>query len=268
MDYQVNKNLLHYEATGQKEHGDDVVLLNEAIDLTTKTIWQKEGFTIEKLFDEKTYKAFAERTRRLLISSWRKAAFNVPDNFSLERYHEVAFSNALHLTAIEFTKLIDVKYFPVDIHILEERISTICHQSLVVKNPYDNQSVFHFRVIRPQQNDNNPLHRDVWLEDYKDCINLYIPIAGSNENSSLIIVPGSHTWPESKVERTISGAVVNGIKYNVPAVTNIEGEAQFVRPDPKENEVLVFSPYLIHGGAANLNANATRISMEIRLWKK
>jgi len=34
------------------------------------------------------------------------------------------------------------------------------------------------------------------------------------------------------------------------------------------NQVLVFSPYLIHGGAVNLNSNETRISIEIRLWKK
>jgi ectoine hydroxylase-related dioxygenase (phytanoyl-CoA dioxygenase family) len=108
----------------------------------------------------------------------------------------------------------------------------------------------------------------VWLEDYKDCINLYIPVAGSNHNSSLIIIPESHRWPESKIERTISGAVVNEVKYNVPAVTKIEGTSSCLRPDPKENEVMVFSPYLIHGGAVNSNTDSTRISIETRLWKK
>jgi ectoine hydroxylase-related dioxygenase (phytanoyl-CoA dioxygenase family) len=91
---------------------------------------------------------------------------------------------------------------------------------------------------------------------------------GSNENSSLVVIPGSHYWPESKVERTISGATINTIKYNVPAVTKIEGEPEYLRPDPQENEVLIFSPYLIHGGAANLNEDSTRISIEVRLWKK
>ena len=128
-------------------------------------------------------------------------------------------------------------------------------------------SIFHFRVIRPHHRDNNPLHRDVWLEDYDDCINLYIPVAGSNPLSSLIIVPGSHRWPESRVERTTSGSRINGQKFNVPAVTGIRGDYSIARPDPKENEVLIFSPYLIHGGAVNLHPDKTRISIEMRLWQ-
>jgi ectoine hydroxylase-related dioxygenase (phytanoyl-CoA dioxygenase family) len=112
------------------------------------------------------------------------------------------------------------------------------------------------------------LHRDVWLPDYKNCINLYIPIAGSNEKSSLVISPGSHRWPELNLEKTIDGARINGIRYIVPAVSKILCQKEFVRPNPKENEVLIFSPYLIHGGSINLNKNLTRISIEVRLWRK
>jgi ectoine hydroxylase-related dioxygenase (phytanoyl-CoA dioxygenase family) len=45
-------------------------------------------------------------------------------------------------------------------------------------------------------------------------------------------------------------------------------EFEFIRPDPKIGEVLVFSPYLIHGGSVNLNDDTTRISIEVRLWRK
>jgi ectoine hydroxylase-related dioxygenase (phytanoyl-CoA dioxygenase family) len=151
---------------------------------------------------------------------------------------------------------------------IEERISAICGVALRARNPYDDQSVFHFRVIRPNSADNNPLHRDVWLEDYAACINLYIPVAGSNARSSLILLPESHYWPESRVQKTVSGAMIGHARFNVPAVTAIEGDYSVMRPDPKENEVLVFSPYLIHGGAVNLNADETRISIEMRLWRK
>jgi ectoine hydroxylase-related dioxygenase (phytanoyl-CoA dioxygenase family) len=141
------------------------------------------------------------------------------------------------------------------------------NQHLRAHNPFDKEEIFHFRIIRPNSGDNNPLHRDVWLEDYKDCINLYIPVAGSNAHSSLIIADGSHLWPDSKVEKTIRGAVINGQRFNVPAVTDIIEPFELVRPDPKAGEVLIFSPYLIHGGAANLNKNTTRISIELRLWR-
>lgn len=268
MKYKVNDSDLQYNAEGQKIKGEDRVLLHHAIDITAKTSWHNEGYTISKLFDTETYRTFIANTRNLLLDLWRKAGLPISNDFRLENYHTLATTKDIHLTAVEQTKLIGTELFPINIRVLEELVSTTCHEQLIVKNPFDNQSIFHFRVIRPGQHDNNPLHRDVWLDDYKDCINLYIPIVGSNEKSSLIIIPESHRWPESKIERTLAGAEINGVKFNVPAVTGIDGELNFVRPNPKENEVLIFSPYLIHGGAANLNNDVTRISIEIRLWKK
>ncbi len=268
MKYELNKKEIKYKAEGEKTSGDDTVLLHQAIDLTYGKSWGEKGFTIERLFEESTYHEFKTKTSALLISLWGKAGLDLSIDFELSQYHTVAASKDLHIAAIEKTKLLSISEFPVSIQLIEQRISEICKKPLVAKNPFDNQSVFHFRVVRPNSNDNNPLHRDVWLEDYANCVNLYIPIEGSNSNSSLAIIPGSHHWPESKTERTEQGAIIENMKFNVPAVTSIKGEYEIVRPDPKENEVLVFSPYLIHGGAVNLNENQTRISIELRLWKK
>src|SRR6187431_1737811 len=217
MKYVVNKSDLQYSADGKKFRGDDSVLLNSAVDLTANTSWTKAGFTIEKLFNQNDFDTFKANTKSLLLKCWRDAGLSLPDDFSLDQYHQLVHTRDEHLMAIEKTKLLSVQSFPIDITILEKRISEICKEELIVKNPYDNQSIFHFRVIRPQQPDNNPLHRDVWLEDYKDCINLYIPICGSNDLSSLIIIPGSHHWPESQIERTLEGAQIGSSKYNVPA---------------------------------------------------
>ncbi|MCU0398533.1 MAG: hypothetical protein MUC73_10555 [Cyclobacteriaceae bacterium] len=268
MKYTINNIDIHYEAQGKIVRGDDCVLINNAIDLTRKTNWHKEGYTVAKLFDEVTFHKFLKETKNLLINNWKRAGLNIPFNFELEQYHTLATDWEIHLKALEYTKLIPVQEFPINIKLLENRISQIIGEELEVRNPFDNQTVFHFRIIRPLTYDNNPLHRDVWLEDYKDCVNLYIPIAGSNELSSLILIPGSHYWPDSVLERTESGAVINGIKFNVPAVTAIHCNYEIVRPNPILNEVLIFSPYLIHGGAVNLNASTTRISIEIRLWSK
>lgn len=269
MEYWINNVLVRYEATGEKCRGDDSVLLKKAQDLTIGTTWQKRGFSIETLFDdENTYQLFQNKTSELIRSCWRKSGLAVHADFPLDQYHTLAKTIEAHMKAVEFTKLLSVDDFPLGVSRLEERISTICKTSLIARNPFDNQTIFHFRVIRPNTIDNNPLHRDVWLEDYDDCINLYIPIAGSDERSSLIIIPESHQWPESRIERTVSGALINNVRFNVPAVTTIDGEYTIVRPNPKPNETLVFSPYLIHGGAVNLNCDKTRISIEIRLWKK
>ena len=41
----------------------------------------------------------------------------------------------------------------------------------------------------------------------------------------------------------------------------------FIRPRIMDNDVMVFSPYMIHGGGPNFS-NKTRVSLEMRFWKK
>jgi hypothetical protein len=268
MKYIVNNKTISYDAQGKTIRGKEEILLNNAVDLTAKTRWHEAGFSIEKLFSSMVYPAFENATYDLLLHLWRDAGLKISDSLSLDQYHTLTTTTDQHMAAVDKTKLLSVEDFPLGVGEVVNRISDICQLPLVAKNPFDGQSIFHFRVIRPNSIDNNPLHRDVWLEDFDNCINLYIPVAGSNEHSSLIILPGSHLWPESRVERTEAGAVINGIKFNVPAITAIDGQYPIVRPDPGENEVLIFSPYLIHGGSVNFNTDKTRISIEMRLWKK
>jgi len=98
-------------------------------------------------------------------------------------------------------------------------------------------------------------------------VNLYVPMAGSNERSSLTLVPGSHHWSESETARTVGGARINSVKFTVPSLVAASRPVRVLRPNPGNNEVLVFSPYTLHGGATNLNRDTTRVSLEIRLWR-
>lgn len=268
MEYTVNGNTLSYNVAGEVIRGSDEVLLAGAMDLTEATAWTAKGYGIERLFSPPQYDSFRKATVNLLLDCWREGGLPVDEKFLPQNYHHLATDHSTHLQAVEKTKLLSINRFPIPIEEIEDRISTLCNTPLITRNPFDGQRIFHFRVIRPRSTDNNPLHRDVWLEDYDNCINLYIPIAGSNEKSSLILFEGSHRWPESRIEKTVSGALINGIRFNVPAVTKIYGGYTAVRPSPAENEVLIFSPYLIHGGSVNLNTDETRISIEMRLWKK
>lgn len=268
MKYKLNEKLVEYIAEGKANPGDETILLQNAVDLSKGLPWSSDGFTIAPLFENDLFPTFLTETKSLLISLWNKTGLGLSADFSPQQYHTRAKTQEQHLAAVGQTKLISTVDFPISIQLIEQRLSTICGIGLEAKNPWDGASVFHFRVVRPNSGDNNPLHRDVWLEDYANCINLYIPIAGSNENSSLAIIAGSHQWPENSVIRTDAGAVINGVRFNVPAVMEVNRDFQIVRPDPKENEMLIFSPYLIHGGAANLNTDLTRVSIELRLWKK
>lgn len=268
MEYTVEGHTIRYLVQGESETGEDYCLLADQTDLTAGTAWSGKGYTIEPLFEKDLYAMFRQESIALLHRCWESAGLALPENFAPEKYHTIVPDQQTHLRAIEQTKLLTTDRFPVDISLVEDHISALCGRRLVAKNPFDDQQIFHFRVIRPRHGDNNPLHRDVWLEDYSDCINLYIPIAGSNALSSLILVPGSHRWKESRLQKTVGGAVINGQQFNVPAVSDIYGTYELVRPNPKPAEVLIFSPYLVHGGAANLNKDITRVSIELRLWKK
>ena len=55
--------------------------------------------------------------------------------------------------------------------------------------------------------------------------------------------------------------------FTVPSVVGAAYPIALERPDPGRNEVLVFSPYLIHGGAYNQQPDRTRASFEMRFWR-
>lgn len=258
-----------YQIEGEKAFGKNTVLLHQDDDLTAQTPWGDEGYHISSFLPEREYQLFERGVHILFEKFLRKAGITTNKETLLSDYHHLIGDRYdVHLAVVNQAKLLQTEDFPIDVHILEERISELCKLPVKAINPYNGDKVFHFRIIRPHSNDNNPLHRDVWLEEYHDCINIYAPICGSNYLSSLTLVPGSHHWNEAMIEKTIKGAKVNGIQFNVPAVTDSKLPLQIIRPNPKPNQVLIFSPYLLHGGATNLNEDMTRISLEMRFWRK
>jgi len=193
----------------------------------------------------------------------------VPDDFTLERYHDVVTTDAAHQAVSDqgpWCQL--VSDLPVPVAVIDARISEILGVRVSTAPPHaEFPEHFCFRVVRPRSRDNNPPHRDVWLDRLRHAINIYVPLAGSSAQSSLPLVRGSHRWPESEIERTVSGARVNGVVYTVPSVVGAAHPLALERPDPGPNQVLVFSPYLIHGGAYNQQSDRTRVSLEMRFWR-
>ena len=98
-------------------------------------------------------------------------------------------------------------------------------------------------------------------------MNIYLPIHGSDDKSSLTIQPGSHKWNENITRTTRGGSTVLNKKYSVDAIVSSKIELKMIRPNPSSNQLLLFSPYLIHGGAHNEN-NKTRFSLEVRFIKE
>ena len=262
-----NQQTIQFRIQGERAFGDDTLPLSGHDDLTKATDWSEVGYQVAPFLDETSYGRFEQGVEQLFEEFLQQVGVSIAGMVNLAYYHQyIHCDDALHLAVVNQAKLLETSRFPIAVSQIEQRISELCQVPVRAVNPHNGERVFHFRIVRPQKNDNNPFHRDVWLAEYHDAINIYVPLAGSNERSSLTLVPGSHRWSEATVERTLSGAKVNGVQYNVPAVTDSKETLRPICPNPVRNEVLVFSPYLLHGGAVNLNEDVTRISLEMRFW--
>lgn len=269
VNYKLGDKEIELELIGDTHIGNDEVLLLQDENLIEKTTWNNEGYSIEKFVNDEDFSLIKEGLTKLVSEKIIEAGGKIDTNFTLENYH-LYVDNSLHL---KVAKLIqsgwNVVQLPIDISKINKRISDIIGINVTTKAKHVDMNNFFLRIVRPQNfQDNNPPHRDVWLDRLRDAVNIYAPICGSNEKSSLGLFPGSHLLKESEIERTAEGANLNGTSYTVPCVISIKGEQpHLLRPDPKENQVMLFSPYMVHGGGYNFNENTTRMSLELRFWK-
>lgn len=267
---EIDGDVLEYNVAGDVGFGEDRVLLDEDDDLTARAPWRDQGYAVERFLDPDDFQQLHDGMRAL-ITGMVDDALPPHVDFPLERYHERVPDDVAHaavvargLAGIPLTRL------PIDVARIERRISEIVGIDVTTHNPGlppEEEQYFAVRIVRPMRGDNNPPHRDVWIDALRNGINLYVPLCGSNERSSLPLLPGSHRWPEAAIERTLTGARVSGNQYHVPAVTGAAQPLRMIRPNPGWNEVLVFSPYLIHGGGRNFATDTTRISLEMRLFR-
>jgi hypothetical protein len=267
MQVRINQQDFTYNVQGEPGLTDGRVLLAADDDLTAGTAWAADGYTVADFLPPTEQATLREGLAQLVRQALADAGRPVPADFDVAHYHRVVSDDkALHLAVVNRTKEFRQAEAPLLATLLEQRVSELCGRPVQALNPWDGERFFHLRLIRPGRADNNPLHRDVWLPDYRSCVNIYVPVAGSTAQSSLTLVPGSHHWPENRTLRTAGGAVSNGVTFTVPGVLGSAEPLHLLRPNPAPSEVLLFSPYLLHGGAVNLNEDETRISLEMRFW--
>ena len=264
----LNGQRVAYQVEGAaKSTADAQVLLAQATDLTARAAWAEAGYAVVPGLPAPIQQMLQAGLAELLREALRAAGCSVAPDFDITPYHHaVGDDPACPLAVNAQTKSYDLSRLPIAPALLEGLVSAACGQPVRAHNPHAREAVFHLRIVRPNRADQNPLHRDAWLPRYHDALNIYLPVAGSTARSSLTLVPGSHHWPENMVERTEGGAIYHGVLYTVPGVLRPVRPLQIIRPNPGPDEVLVFSPYLLHGAAANLNDDATRISLEMRFW--
>lgn len=271
MKYRISGQDVEVEISGETILGRNLCLLDWDDDLTLDCSWRDKGFVVEKFLDHELFSTLYDAISDLVLEGLLKSGSKENlDEFTLERYHDFCTDQKTHLDVIQFLrKRAPIENFPLDFHVFDEKVSDICGKKVSCKSDKQVASGYFFvRLVRPSPfRDNNPPHKDAWLNHLRNGLNLYLPLAGSDENSSLSLVPGSHLWSELDIPRTESGAMVDGNRYTVPSAVMPDGSMNMVRPIVKTGDAMLFSPYLIHGGAINFNSNKTRVSLEMRFWK-
>lgn len=240
--------------------GEDRIILQEDTNLLENTDFNGNG---HQIFSMNSYNGFLKSMVETKIANLIPHASHKLSDIS--KYH-------LHITDEEHTKIInampwkktespEIQEFA---EYMELRVSGILGKKVKIFN--DDIWV---RICRPSSitdTDYNPCHRDIYLDFYRNIVNIYVPIVGSNDKSSLAMQSGSHLWNERDLVVTQGGAYFpnSGKKYSVDAILRSKQPLNMVRPNPQEDEFILFSPYLIHGCSFNDNVDTTRMSVEIR----
>lgn len=267
--YQIEDEVITLDLQGETIKGGDEVLLDKDVNLLQGTDWNEAGYTIVPFVSDAEFATIKKGITQKIARIIEDCGGKTDEDFSLEKYHRYV-DDEIHL---KLAKAIQngwlVSEFPIDFQSINDRMSEILGVKVATELKGSKFNSFFLRIIRPREfKDNNPPHRDVWIDRLRNAVNIYAPISASNMKSSLPIMPGSHLLMESEILRTADGAFLNGTKYTVPCVISVKGETpKLIRLDPKENEMMIFSPYMVHGGGYNLNEDTTRTSLEVRFFK-
>ncbi len=267
----IDNKPFEFKVEGDFFWGKPELLYPEKDNVLSKMPWENQGYSIVEAFEKDDFLKLQNSVKKIIIDALTANKIVVDDEkFDLKNYHKYVTTNALHNQVIDITRNLETSDFDFDIDQLAKRFGDILGYKLTSYVEELKKSHIQIRISRPNSLDINPPHRDGYLSYWEDIINVWLPIAGCNEKSSLPVMPESHLIPENEILRTESkGAKINGNIYYVPCILETKsGVINMKRPNPKEREALVFSPFLIHGAAVNENVDITRVSLELRFPKQ
>lgn len=179
--FKLNEKEQKLPVVGNVSYGDEVVLLEQDDNLIKSTDFNHNGFSINKFLDNESYLIFCDGIKDLMSELILKATgILVPKDFELEQYHHLINSDSLHAKIVAYLRDgFELQKLPIMLGRIEKRVSEICRVDVVAFNKNLKDQNFYIRVVRPDgKNDNNPPHRDVWLDYYRNCVNIYLPICG------------------------------------------------------------------------------------------
>ena len=274
--FRINDTYFNFPTENSPEfkYGIDEVISGHKTDITFEQPWYKKGYDTQPILDEEKFAALKQG-----LTNCVKRIINVElrietNDFNLDNYHEYVTSDKNHHKVISKTRDLYLSDFNIQINKLFEQFEQFLGFELTNIDPKTKKPIYVIiRINRPKSSDFNPPHKDVYhfidnSSYIPQFINIWIPICGVSEKSSLPVVNSSHLLPESKILRTVEGGVIGKNIYNVRMIKEWNNSNELTRAKVNYGEALFFSSHLIHGLAVNEEENITRVSLEFRLFKK
>ena len=262
----------HFTAETERSFGRPEVLFAEEALFGGEPEWRERGYAVVDLLDPDTMARMVEgltaRVARDLVELQPGLDLGrTAQALRQGQYHRIVASDDIHRQLVRRTANYRHSDLPIPAPDIYGRLQPHVRARLSEANPRLATEIVTVRLSRPGSRDFNPPHKDVYLDFYRGTLNVWMPLVGCSEQSTLPLVPGSHLWPEDQVDRGVSGNLFNGLRFNGPVVFGGPQPLAFVRPKVRPGQALVFTPNLVHGCAMNLGTDITRMSLELRpVW--
>lgn len=273
--FKIGSKNYSFKYSGKTFYGENKVLLDEQDNLLEKTPFNRNGYGIVNLNKHISFNNIKSLIENIIKKQIKKYTKINLKKFKLEKYHNyVDLDNHYKIIkviskGINFQKSFQRKKLEKLLsEILLINVSTLNKNFRNKKHKfYLDPRKFFLRIVRPNKNDFNPPHRDAYFDNHANGVNIFIPVAGSNNKSSLPVFPKSQRINEKNVLRTKLNSKFNNLKFSVPLIVKTKPKIILKRPNPKKGQMMIFSSNLIHGGGINDNKNLTRFSIELRFWR-
>jgi hypothetical protein len=269
INYTINGEAYPVDVTGSPEyvHGRHEILSSAETDITFGAPWYEDGYTVLPFVGAEEFQTLRDDIEDVIRKFVAAQGVDVA-GFGIDKYHHYVTDDAMHLAVVSRTRDLFPEDFSLPMREVIDKISAITGFRLTDVEPRTGGRMHIIvRINRPRSTDFNPPHKDMYEDPAARFLNVWIPICGVNEKSSLPLAPGSHLLPEDKILRTTDGGVVAGKKYRVRSIANWDGRSDLHRIVVDEGDLLIFSSYLIHGIAFNDQPDTTRVALEFRLFR-
>ncbi|HZG09354.1 MAG TPA: phytanoyl-CoA dioxygenase family protein [Allosphingosinicella sp.] len=271
VDYTINGEKYSVDVAGSPEYvfGKHEFMSNQETDLTFGTDWYEDGYKVLPFLSEAEFAVLRSDISSVIEKILQSLGVDTA-GFEMEKYHHYAADDAVHLGVVSRTRDLFAEDFSLSMRALMDKIEGVTGFELTDLAPGTGARMHIIvRINRPGSTDFNPPHKDSYEDPERArFLNVWIPICGVTDKSSLPMAPGSHLLSEDKILRTMDGGVVAGKKYRVRSIASWDGRSDLYRAEVNDGELLIFSCHLIHGIAFNDQEDQTRVALEFRLFRR